>query len=59
MPMTLKHRTQQFLTHLRARLAGEDGSAMVIALGVLVVTSVLVAAMFVAIEGNIHISRRP
>jgi hypothetical protein len=55
--MTLKHRTLQAITRLRARLAGEGGFTMVIALGVLVVTSVLVAAMFVAIEGDVHISQ--
>lgn len=52
--MTPKHR---IFAALRARLAGEEGFTMVIALGVLVITSVLVAAMFVAIGGDVHISQ--
>lgn len=52
--MTPKHRT---LATLRARLAAEEGFTMMIALGVLIVTTLLVAAMFVAITGDVHISQ--
>lgn len=45
------------LTTIRRRLSDESGFTMVIALGVMVVTTLLVAAMFVAIQGDVGISQ--
>ena len=42
---------------LRARLAAEDGFTMLIALGVMTVVMLLVAAAFVAANGDIHNSQ--
>jgi type II secretory pathway pseudopilin PulG len=39
----------------RARLAAEDGFTMVIVLGVLLVSSLLLTAVFVALQGEIHL----
>ncbi len=45
------------LSRIRRRLAGEGGFTMIIALGVLVVTSLLLTATFVAITGDAHLSQ--
>jgi hypothetical protein len=39
------------------RLADESGFTMILAIGVLAVTTLLIAALFVAIDGDIHISQ--
>jgi hypothetical protein len=46
------------LDRLRRRLGAEDGFTILIALGVLVVTSLLVAAAFAAVQGDTHLTQR-
>ncbi len=48
--MTILHKA---LTHARS----QDGVTMIIAMGVMLVTSLLMAAAFVGAEGDIHLSR--
>ncbi len=43
-----------FLAALRRRAASESGFTMVVALGALAVTSLLIAGVFVAVNGDIH-----
>jgi Tfp pilus assembly protein PilX len=45
---------RQLCTRARRRLAGESGFTMVIALGVLLITSLLVTATFVALTSDAH-----
>jgi Tfp pilus assembly protein PilX len=47
-----------WISSLRARLAGQDGFTMMIALGVMLVTSLLVAGAFEAANGDIDLSHR-
>jgi Tfp pilus assembly protein PilX len=42
---------------IRRRLAGEGGFTMIVALGVLMVTSLLLTATFVALDGQTHLSQ--
>ncbi len=56
MPMRSTHKTS--LLQTRARLAAQDGFTMVIALGVMLVCSLLVAATFEAANGDIDLSHR-
>jgi hypothetical protein len=46
--------SKALLTAVRRRAASESGFTMVVALGALAVTSLLVAAVFVAVKGDIH-----
>jgi hypothetical protein len=50
MRMTLFHK-------ILSRLRAQDGVTMIIALGVMLVTSLLMAAAFVGAEGDVHLSR--
>lgn len=45
------------LDRIRRRLAGEAGFTMIVALGVLMVTSLLLTATFVALDGGAHTSQ--
>ena len=45
------------MTSLRTRLAAEGGFTMIIALGVLAVTSLLLGALFIAVGGDVHTSQ--
>lgn len=56
MQMTSAHRTRRL--RARGRLAAQDGFTMLIALGVLLVTSLMVAAAFEAANGDIDLSHR-
>jgi hypothetical protein len=42
------------VSRVRARLSSESGFTMLIALGVLAVTALLAAAVFVAVQGDVH-----
>lgn len=46
------------VTQLRRRLASESGFTMIVAMGVLAVTSLLIAAVFIAVTGDVHLSER-
>jgi hypothetical protein len=46
------------LRAIRRRLSAEDGFTMVVALGVLVVTSLLLAAVYVAVDSSVQQSQR-
>ena len=50
--------TLTFLRTLRRRLAEEHGFTMVVALGVLMVTSLLIGAVYVAVDGGVQQSQR-
>jgi hypothetical protein len=54
MRMTLIHSTQRILARALRRLRAEDGFTMVIALGVITVASMLVAATYVALNGDVY-----
>jgi Tfp pilus assembly protein PilE len=56
MPMRSTHKTS--LLRTRGRLAAQDGFTMVVALGVMLVCSLLVAATFEAANGDIDLSHR-
>ncbi len=56
MPMRSTHTTRLFRT--RSRLAAQDGFTMLVALGVMLVCSLLVAGAFEAANGDIHLSHR-
>jgi Tfp pilus assembly protein PilX len=45
-------------TRLRRRARAEEGFTMIVALGALTVTSLLIAAVFVAVNGDVHLSQR-
>lgn len=47
-----------FARGIRRRLAAENGFTMVVALGVLAVTSLLIAAVYVAVDGGVQLSQR-
>jgi hypothetical protein len=52
--MTFTMTLTQLFANLRRRLRPEAGFAMIVALGVLMVASLLVAAVYVAVNGDIH-----
>ena len=56
MPMRSTHKTP--LLRARGRLAAQDGFTMLVALGVMLVCSLLVAAAFEAANGDIDLSHR-
>jgi Tfp pilus assembly protein PilX len=45
------------LSRIRHRLAGQGGFTMIVALGAMVVTSLLVGATFIALDGEAHLSQ--
>jgi Tfp pilus assembly protein PilX len=45
------------LSRIRDRLAGQGGFTMIVALGAMVVTSLLISATFVALDGEAHLSQ--
>jgi Tfp pilus assembly protein PilX len=45
------------LSRIRHRLAGQGGFTMIVALGAMVVTSLLVSATFIALDGEAHLSQ--
>jgi Tfp pilus assembly protein PilX len=45
------------LSRIRYRLAGQGGFTMIVALGAMVVTSLLISATFIALEGEAHLSQ--
>jgi Tfp pilus assembly protein PilX len=45
------------LSRIRHRLAGQSGFTMIVALGAMVVTSLLISATFVALDGEAHLSQ--
>ena len=55
--MNLTHTPENILRRARRRLASERGFTMLIALGVLAVTSLLLAAVFVAVQGDVQLSQ--
>jgi hypothetical protein len=56
--MTRSRTIVSFLRVLRRRLAAQDGFTMVVALGVLAVTSLLIAAVYVAVDGGVQLTQR-
>ena len=56
--MTRSRTIVSFLRALRRRLAAQDGFTMVVALGVLAVTSLLIAAVYVAVDGGVQLTQR-
>jgi hypothetical protein len=57
MLMTAATTLKPILARARRRLASEQGFTMLIALGALTVTSLLVAAMFVAVTGDVKLTQ--
>src|SRR5205085_11923014 len=57
MRLSIRGNVRTALVRARRRLSGEEGFTMLIALGVLVVTSLLVAAAFAATQGDVHSSQ--
>jgi Tfp pilus assembly protein PilX len=53
----MRMRTKNALRLVRVRTAAEDGFTMLVAIGVMFVVSLLVAAAFVAAQGDIHNSQ--
>jgi Tfp pilus assembly protein PilX len=45
------------LSRIRDRLCGQAGFTMIVALGAMVVTSLLISATFIALEGEAHLSQ--
>ncbi len=45
------------LSRIRHRLAGQGGFTMIVALGAMVVTSLLISATFIALDGEAHLSQ--
>jgi hypothetical protein len=58
MRMSTPNKNASVLAWIRARLAGERGFTMVIALGVLVVTSLLVGATYTALQADAPLAQR-
>ena len=58
MRMTSVRSIFKSLRAIRRRLASEDGFTMVVALGVLMVTSLLIGAVYVAVDGGVQQSQR-
>jgi hypothetical protein len=58
MLMTSARSIVTFWRAVRRRLASEDGFTMVVALGVLMVTSLLIGAVYVAVDGGVQLSQR-
>ncbi|HEY1517180.1 MAG TPA: hypothetical protein VGF91_12225 [Solirubrobacteraceae bacterium] len=56
--MTRSRPIINFVRALRRRLAAQDGFTMVVALGVLAVTSLLIAAVYVAVDGGVQLTQR-
>ncbi len=55
--MTLRRPAVRCLRLLRARLRAEGGFTLIFALGVLMVTALLSAAVFAAVQRDVHLTR--
>lgn len=55
--MTIAHSIRHALRAARARLGAEHGFTMLVALGALTVTTLLAGAAYVAVQGDVHLSR--